>query len=116
MTVHRSFAVFTAWFSNSMENVFVSEHIMQFVSSMINSLRKNPSIVWGPSPRASISSINAGKALALLSERDHILPDDIFKYAKWILNHRIGLGPEYELEGVTTAEIVEKAVDAVDAV
>ncbi|MFH0956804.1 MAG: AAA family ATPase [Candidatus Aenigmatarchaeota archaeon] len=101
--------------ARELEGVYVSEHIMKFVSSIINSMRKNPSIAWGPSSRASISSINVGKALALLEERDYVLPQDITRYAHWILHHRIGLGPEFELEGVTTDEIAGKAIEAADS-
>jgi MoxR-like ATPase len=96
--------------------IFVSEHIMRFVSEMTNSLRKNPSIAWGPSPRASISCINVGKALAMLSERGYILPADVLAYSDWIISHRIGLGPEYELEGVTNADIVRKTLEDIDTV
>lgn len=102
--------------NSRLEGIFVSGHIMQFVSLMTNSLRKNPSIAWGPSPRASISCINVGKAVALLSERDYIVPDDITRYANWIFSHRIGLGPEYALEGVTNAEIVKKNVESIDTI
>jgi len=97
-------------------DVFVSEHIMKFVSDMTNSLRKNPSIAWGPSPRASISCINVGKALAMLSERGYIVPDDVVTYSNWIISHRFGLGPEYELEGVTNTEIVRKTLENVDTI
>jgi MoxR-like ATPase len=100
--------------NGQLENMFTSGHIMNFVSAITNSLRKNPSIAWGPSPRASISCINVGKAIALLSERGYVTPGDINRYANWIFSHRIGLGPEYALEGVTNAEIVRKNMEKVD--
>jgi len=99
-----------------LRSVSVSDNVMRFVSDFITKLRENPSITWGPSPRASISSINTGKVIALLEGRDYIVPDDVLKHISWILSHRIGLGPEYELEGVTTANIVEKTFETVDAV
>lgn len=102
--------------SKQLEDVFASEHIIRFVSAMTNSLRKNPSIAWGPSPRASISCINVGKVLAMLSERGYIVPDDIVAYSDWIISHRIGLGPEYELEGVTNSEIVMKTLESIDTI
>ncbi len=102
--------------SKQLENVSVSENIMKFVSDVITSMRKNPSIAWGPSPRASISSINVGKVIAQLRGRDYVVPDDILRHGSWILNHRIGVGPEHELEGVTTTDIVKKAFETTDAV
>ncbi|MCK4335782.1 MAG: AAA family ATPase [Candidatus Aenigmarchaeota archaeon] len=102
--------------NDQLERIFASERIMSFASAITNSLRKNPSISWGPSPRASISCINVGKALALLSEREYVVPGDITRYINWILNHRIGLGPEYALEGVTNAEIVKKNIEGVDTI
>jgi MoxR-like ATPase len=100
----------------SMESVNASEQLMNFASDLICALRKEPSIVWGPSTRASISAVRVGKALAMLDGRDYALPRDILKYAEWILGHRIGISPEYELEGTNTTEIVRKAIDSVDAV
>ncbi|UCD03141.1 MAG: AAA family ATPase [Candidatus Aenigmatarchaeota archaeon] len=96
--------------------VTVSDNIMNFVSDMIGNLRENPSIVWGPSPRASISSVNVGKVLAMLSKRDFVVPGDIIKHCRFILGHRIGLGPEYELEGMTKSDIIEKSLGQVDTV
>jgi MoxR-like ATPase len=102
--------------NGQLEDMFTSAHIMNFVSEITNLLRKNPSIAWGPSPRASISCINVGKALALLSERGYVTPGDINRYANWIFSHRIGLGPEYALEGVTNAEIVKKNIEKIDTI
>jgi MoxR-like ATPase len=102
--------------NKQLEGIFASEHIMRFASSITNSLRNDPSIAWGPSPRASISCINVGKALALLAERGYIVPGDITKYISWIFNHRIGLSPEYALEGVTNTEIVGKNIEKIDTV
>lgn len=102
--------------SKQLESVMVSEKIMQFVSDMIINLRENPSIVWGPSPRASISGINTGKVMAMLNGRDYVVPSDVLKHCSYILGHRIGLGPEYELEGLTKSEIVEKSFEKIDAI
>lgn len=98
-----------------MDEMEVSEEIMSFASDLICTLRKDPSIVWGPSTRASISAVNVAKILAMLDGRDYVLPRDILKYAEWILGHRIGVSPEYELEGTTTTDIVRKVIDSVDA-
>lgn len=99
-----------------LDNVTVSDNIMKFVSDVIMNLRKNPSIAWGPSPRASISSVNAAKIIALLNNRDYLVPDDVTKHFGHILSHRVGLGPEYELEGVTTSDIVRKSCESIDAI
>ena len=97
-----------------LNNIYVSEKIMQFVSDIISSLREEPSIAWGPSPRASISLINIAKAIALLKKRDYVVPGDVIEYINWVLNHRVGLSPEYEIEGMTTESIIEKILEKVD--
>lgn len=102
--------------NRQLKDVYISENIMKFASAIITHLRKNSSIVWGPSPRASISIINVGKVLAILDGRDYVVPRDITKYLDWILNHRIGLSPEYELEGTTTESIVKKVFEEIDAI
>jgi MoxR-like ATPase len=102
--------------NKQLEGIKVSDKIMRFVSDVISNLRMNPSIVWGPSPRASISGINTGKVIAMLNGREYVVPGDVLKHSSHILGHRIGLGPEYELEGLTKSEIVEKSFEDIDAV
>ena len=96
------------------EKVHVSDEIIEFVASIIFALRNENSVSWGPSPRASISLINVAKTLALLEGRNYVKPADVEKYAEWVLGHRIGISPEYEIEGTRTHDIVRKVMENMD--
>jgi MoxR-like ATPase len=70
-------------------------------------------IQFGASPRASISMIEAGRALAYIRGRDYVLPADVVDVAADVLRHR--LVPSYEAlsEGLTSEEIVRRILRAV---
>lgn len=70
-------------------------------------------IQFGASPRASISMIEAGRALAFMRGRDYVLPADVVDVAADVLRHR--LVPSYEAlsEGLTSDEIVGRILRAV---
>jgi MoxR-like ATPase len=57
--------------------------------------------------------LKAAKALAALSSRDHVLPDDVQALAVSVLSHRLLLAPE--AAGVSRREIVEDALERVPA-
>ncbi len=64
-------------------------------------------IQFGASPRASIAIHRASKALAFMSGRDYVLPQDIKEVATDALNHRILLNYEAQAEGITTRQVIE---------
>jgi MoxR-like ATPase len=67
----------------------------------------------GLSPRGGIHLMLASKGRALLSSRDYVIPDDVKFMAHKVLDHRLILSPEAELEGQTQAAITEGLLEAV---
>ena len=76
-------------------------------------MRRSPHVELGVSPRGALALLEAGRAYALLSGRDFLVPDDLKRVlgAGWA--HRIVLSPESELEGHTARSAVEEAARAV---
>ncbi|HEV7717482.1 MAG TPA: MoxR family ATPase [Arsenicitalea sp.] len=72
-------------------------------------------ILYGGSPRASISMIEAGRALAFLRGREYVLPEDVIDVTADVLRHRIVLSYEALSEGVTTDQLVQQVLRAVPA-
>jgi len=70
-------------------------------------------ILYGASPRASISLIRAAKALAFFSNRDYVLPEDIKEAASDVLNHRIILNYEAEADGIASRQVIDKILATV---
>ncbi len=100
----------------NIEKIFVSEEIIKYITQIVTKLRESPVVAWGPSPRASIALMNVGRASAFLGERNFVSPLDVNKFAIEILNHRIGIKPENEIEGVTTKSVVSDVLSQVDTI
>jgi MoxR-like ATPase len=66
----------------------------------------------GASPRASLALQAAAKALAFLSGREHVLPDDVIALAPDVLRHRLLLTYEAEADGVTPDELIKALLAA----
>ena len=64
----------------------------------------------GASPRGSIALLQGGKALAAVSGRDYVVPEDIKDLAVPVLRHRLVRRAEAEIAGVSEAAAVERAL------
>lgn len=91
-----------------LDHVIVDQNLIRFIAEIVQTTRKHKDIDIGASPRASLSLLNAGKAHAVLLGRDYVIPDDILRLAPYVLNHRITLTPEKEMEGATAQKVIEQ--------
>lgn len=89
------------------EQVYIKDELLRYIAELVSNTRNNSDIYLGGSPRASINILKASKAIALLAGRGYVLPDDIKKVAYPVLNHRLIMSYEREIEGITIAEIIE---------
>ncbi len=89
------------------QQVIVEPKLIEYIASIINETRNNPSLYLGASTRASLALLKASKAAAALKGRAFVIPDDIRDMAPHVLRHRIMLTPEKEMEGITTDDLVE---------
>jgi MoxR-like ATPase len=72
-------------------------------------------LAYGASPRASIGLISAGRALALIRGRDHLLPQDVYDIAYDVLNHRLVLSFDAVADGVTVDDVLVEVMTTVAA-
>jgi MoxR-like ATPase len=72
-------------------------------------------LAYGASPRASIGLVVAGRALALIRGRDHVLPQDIYDVAYDVLNHRLVLSFDAVADGVTVDDVLVALLTTVTA-
>ena len=96
------------------QSVLVEEKIIKYIAELVSKTRNHPHLFLGGSPRASISILNTSKAFAAINGRDFVTPEDIKKALKPILNHRIILTPEREMEGMTTENVIDMIVQSVE--
>ena len=101
-------------FQHLAQKVVIEPHLIQFIAQIVNNTRNHSFLYLGASPRASIAILNSSKAFALLNGRDFVTPDDIKYVAYYVLNHRLILAPEREMEGITIKDVVKQIVDTIE--
>ena len=69
--------------------------------------------IWG-SPRASISLAKAAKAYAFIKRRGYVIPEDVRAVCHDVLRHRIGLTYEAEANNITSEDIINEILNAVE--
>ncbi|MCD1294885.1 magnesium chelatase [Methanocella sp. CWC-04] len=95
------------------KNVHVDDKILMYIRNIVMASREHEKLLLGASPRASISLLKASKALAAMDGRHYVIPDDVKVLAPKVLNHRLILKPEYELENVTSTDVIEELLNTV---
>lgn len=95
------------------KEVHVSELVLDYILDLVDRLRNDSDVLIGPSPRASLALYRGGRALALLEERDYVLPDDVRYLASAAFEHRVVPTAEAEMDGVTAKDLVQRALTSV---
>jgi MoxR-like ATPase len=101
-------------FQNLVTQVRVEHDILSYIATIIDKTRNNSSLFLGASPRASIAVLRSSKAFAALEGRDFVTPEDVKEMIVPVLNHRVILTPEKEMEGLQPESVIKRIVDSVD--
>jgi len=96
------------------EQVYIREELLDYIAAIVHNTRNNTDLFLGASPRASLSLMKASKAVAAMSGRNFVTPDDIRYVSFPTLNHRIILTPEREMEGYSTREVLDDIVRKIE--
>ncbi len=97
-----------------MQKVFVEPSLLHYIASIVQLSRQSKAIFLGASPRASVAMLQASKAYALLQGRDFVTPDDIKQVTPSILQHRLILNAEAEMEGHTPLKVAQRLIEKVE--
>jgi MoxR-like ATPase len=97
----------------ALEEMQVSPELIEYAVQVVRRTRSDDSILVGAGPRATQSLLRAARAWAALSGRDFVSPDDIRAIAVPVLEHRLLLRPESELEGVRALEVLDRILHEV---
>jgi MoxR-like ATPase len=87
--------------------------LLGYVVDLVRSTRETESVLVGAGPRATQSLLAAARANAALALRDFVAPDDIKAMVAPVLEHRLIVRPEFEIEGVTAREAITKILESV---
>lgn len=96
------------------KQVLVESHLIEYIAKIVTNTRENAFIYLGASPRASIAILNAAKGFAAIRGRDFVTPEDIKEAAVPVLQHRIIVTPEREMEGITSTDVIKQIIDSVE--
>jgi MoxR-like ATPase len=105
-------------------SLFVDSSLIQFAVKVVSATRRPEQyglkdlprlLTYGASPRATISMIEAGRALAFLRGREYVLPEDVVDIIPDVLRHRLVLSYEALSESVTADQIIGQVLRAVPA-
>ncbi len=89
------------------KSVYVDRLVRQYIVSLTEATRNHREVSLGASPRASLGLFRTSRALALIQDRDYVIPDDIKMLAPGVIAHRIMLSPSARMRGVQSTDVVE---------
>jgi MoxR-like ATPase len=96
------------------EDVIIKDELIDYIAKIIQETRISQDLFLGASPRASLAIMKSSKAVAAMNGRNFVTPDDIRAVTYHVLNHRIILTPEKEMEGVSSREVIDNIVKKIE--
>ncbi len=97
----------------ALDTITLKEELVSYVVELVRASRNTDCIQVGAGPRATKALLLSSRAFAAIEGRDYVTPDDIRLMAYPVLSHRIILRPEYEIEGMTINEAVNRLMESV---
>jgi MoxR-like ATPase len=98
---------------NTLTEVLVKPELIAYLVDIVRETRQHESVLVGAGPRATQALLLGSRANAAIDGRDFVTPDDIRTLANGILEHRLILRPEFEIEGTDPLSVVRKILDKV---
>jgi MoxR-like ATPase len=95
------------------KDIYIDRSILDYVSQIVRATRQHPKIAIGASPRGGLALLKISRAMALISGRDYVTPDDIKDFAVDALAHRLIMNIEETLEGVDPHALIEEIVNSI---
>jgi MoxR-like ATPase len=99
---------------NIVQNIFIKDELVDYIAKIVVNTRTHPYLFLGASPRASLAILKSAKAMAAIKGREFVTPDDIRDVTFEVLNHRVILTPEKEMEGFEPKKIIENIIKEVE--
>jgi len=94
-----------------LEEIVVREELLRYLVDIVRRTRTVDSVLVGAGPRATQALLLASRTYAAISGRDFVTPDDVKFMAIPVLEHRLTLRPEYEIEGLGVVEVIQRVLE-----
>ena len=95
------------------KEIYVDRVVREYIVRLVEATRSHRDVSLGASPRASLGLFRAGRALALVEDRDYVLPDDIKALAPAVTAHRIILSPSARMRGMRDLDVIAELLEEV---
>lgn len=94
-------------------HILVKDELLEYIVAIVRKTREHQSLLVGAGPRATQALLLSSRTLAAIEGRDFVSPDDIKSMALPVLEHRIILRPEFEIEGLSVREVIQEVLKEV---
>jgi MoxR-like ATPase len=95
----------------TLSEVLIRPELVAYLVEIVRESRRHESVLFGGGPRATQSLILASRVHAALDGRNFVTPDDIRLLAQSVLEHRLVLRPEFEIEGSDASAVVKDILE-----
>jgi MoxR-like ATPase len=97
----------------ALQELTVRDELVGYAVEIVRATRSHDAVLVGAGPRATQALTLAARAAAAIVGRAYVTPDDIKGMAVPVLEHRLVLRPEYEIEGLTVREVIDRILQDV---
>jgi MoxR-like ATPase len=96
---------------DTVTDVQVDESLERYILALVQATRSHSDVALGASPRGSLALYKTAQALAVLRDRDYVVPDDVKTLVPLTLAHRLIVKPESQLRGRTAETILAEILE-----
>lgn len=97
----------------AVRDVWVAPIMNDYIVSLVEATRRSPDLRLGASPRASLHLMRASRAMAALSGRDYVIPEDVQQLAVMVLSHRVLLTVDAHVARVSKEDVIDDIVASI---
>ncbi len=98
----------------AVRSIHVEDSLKHYSVYIAGATRRHPDVELGASPRGSIALVRLSQAVAAISGRDFVTPDDIKRVATPALAHRVVIKPDRRIQGVSPEQVIAEVLDSVN--
>ena len=90
--------------------VYMEDSLRSYLVELVARTRSHPDLELGVSPRGTVALFDTARMLAALRGRNFVSPEDIKYLAPYVLAHRVKVGAEAAVRGVTATSVIAEIV------
>jgi MoxR-like ATPase len=97
----------------AVRHVYVDPSVAEYIVRLVSATRTHPDVYLGASPRGSLALYRTGQALAALTGRDYVIPDDIKTLAESALAHRLIIKTSSSMHDIDPRQVIAELLNTV---